>query len=172
MAYFAQNCSSGWANRGYARVGVDVSEQLNPLFSQSLAKQRGVGLVICEDCLFHLRNDSVLDFLVQNLRAHEVALDVLRMDRHGDLGKVERGCVSEPVVLAPRIGPDNVVLSDGLADELLVEFDAGLLEARRAISTQRCKVGAGSAGHTNVCAECGELGVPVWSEHRVDAIVD
>ena len=129
-------------------------------------------MFICEDSLFHLGGDSVLDFLVQNFRAHEVALDVLRMDRHADLGKVERGCVSEPVVLAPRIGPNDVVLSDGLADELLVEFDTGLLEAGRAIGTQRCKVGAGSAGHTNVGAESGELGVPVWSEHRVDAIVD
>jgi len=88
-------------------------------------------LTISEDCLFHLGSDSVLDFLVQNLRAHDVAFDIFSMDRHVDLGEIERGCVGEPVVLAPCISPLNVVLRDGLADELLVEFDTGFLEARR-----------------------------------------
>ena len=123
---------SGGANRRSARVSVDISEQLNPLFSQSLSEQRGVGLVIREGCLFHLGIDSVLNFLVQNLRAHEVAFNILGMDRHVDLGKVERVCVGEPVIFAPCISPHDVVLSDSLADELLVEFDTGFLKASRA----------------------------------------
>jgi len=89
-------------------------------------------LPISEDCLFHLGSDSVLDFLVQNLRAHEVAFDILGMDRHIDLGKIVRWYVGEPVVLAPCIGPYDVVLSNSLANELLIEFDTGFLEASRA----------------------------------------
>jgi len=88
-----------------------------------------VGLTICEGRLFHLGSDSVLDFLVQNFRAHEVAFDVLGVDRHADLGKIVCGYVSEPVVFAPCIGPHDVVLSDRLADELLVEFDTSFFEA-------------------------------------------
>ena len=91
-----------------------------------------MGLVIREDCLFHLGSDSVLNFLVKNLRAHEVFFNILGMDRHVDLGKVKRDCVGEPVILAPRIGPYDVFLSDSLADEMLVEFDTGFLEATRA----------------------------------------
>ena len=91
-----------------------------------------MGLVIREDCLFHLGSDSVLNFLVKNLRAHEVFFNILGMDRHVDLGKVKRGCVGKPVILAPRIGPYDVFLSDSLADEMLVEFDTCFLEATRA----------------------------------------
>ena len=89
-------------------------------------------MAICEDCVFHLCSDGVLDFLVQNLRAHEVAFDVLGMDRHVDFRKIERGCVSEPIVLAPCIGPLDVVLRDRLAYKLLINFDTAFLEASRA----------------------------------------
>ena len=125
------SCSINRANSRSARVSVDVSQQLDPLFSQSLAEQRRVGLPICEGCLFNLGRNSVLDFLVQNFRAHEVAFGVLGVDRHVDLGKIVRGYISKPVVLAPCIGPHDVVLSDSLADELLVEFDTGFLKASR-----------------------------------------